>query len=349
MAVERARPVAQHDPGLPPRPARVRALAAIARAARSSTVATRRPRRLRRRAARRRARPRRRSPASSRRSACCTATSPSSRCAPTTRPARLDGVRVPSGIPKPLTEAQVTQPARRRDRQRADAPPRPGAARAALRHRCPHLRGRAGCRWATSTSTTRWCACSARGRRSASCRSARRPRPRSTTGSRASGRPHMVPLRWKRRGDAEAVFLNQQGGRLSRQGAWLVIKQYGERAGHHRSPVAARAAALLRHPPARPRRRPADRAGDARPRLDLDDPGVHQGQPGAAVGGLPVGPPAGRTGGQGDEPAREPAPPSAPPRGAVLRARCRRRRRSRPTRRGPSRTCCPARSGCGGG
>jgi len=40
-----------------------------------------------------------------------------------------------------------------------------------------------------------------------------------------------VPLRWARRGDAEAVFLNRRGGRLSRQGAWLVIKKYGERAG----------------------------------------------------------------------------------------------------------------------
>lgn len=38
------------------------------------------------------------------------------------------------------------------------------------------------------------------------------------------GRPAMEPARWARRGDAEAVFLNQRGGRLSRQGAWLVIK-----------------------------------------------------------------------------------------------------------------------------
>src|SRR5690606_10713856 len=45
-----------------------------------------------------------------------------------------------------------------------------------------------------------------------------------------SGRARLVPARWARRGDAEAVFLNQRGGRLSRQGAWLVIKKYGERA-----------------------------------------------------------------------------------------------------------------------
>jgi integrase/recombinase XerD len=46
-----------------------------------------------------------------------------------------------------------------------------------------------------------------------------------------SGRPALVPERWARRGDAEAVFLNQRGGRLSRQGAWLVVRAYGDRVG----------------------------------------------------------------------------------------------------------------------
>ena len=45
-----------------------------------------------------------------------------------------------------------------------------------------------------------------------------------------SGRAALVPPQWKRRGDAEAVFLNQRGGRLSRQGVWLIIKKYGQRA-----------------------------------------------------------------------------------------------------------------------
>jgi integrase/recombinase XerD len=39
------------------------------------------------------------------------------------------------------------------------------------------------------------------------------------------GRPQLVPDRWARRGDAEAVFLNARGGRLTRQGAWLVVKR----------------------------------------------------------------------------------------------------------------------------
>jgi integrase/recombinase XerD len=45
------------------------------------------------------------------------------------------------------------------------------------------------------------------------------------------GRDAMVPARWARRGDAEAVFLNQRGGRLSRQGAWGVVRRYGDRVG----------------------------------------------------------------------------------------------------------------------
>lgn len=45
------------------------------------------------------------------------------------------------------------------------------------------------------------------------------------------GRMTMAPRQWRRRGDAEAVFLNQQGGRLTRQGAWLVLKGRAEAAG----------------------------------------------------------------------------------------------------------------------
>ena len=46
-----------------------------------------------------------------------------------------------------------------------------------------------------------------------------------------SGRGALVPARWARRGDAEAVFLNARGGRLSRQGAWGVVRHYGDKVG----------------------------------------------------------------------------------------------------------------------
>lgn len=46
-----------------------------------------------------------------------------------------------------------------------------------------------------------------------------------------SGRGAMAPARWARRGDAEAVFLNARGGRLTRQGAWGIIRHHGDRVG----------------------------------------------------------------------------------------------------------------------
>ena len=45
------------------------------------------------------------------------------------------------------------------------------------------------------------------------------------------GRDTMEPVRWARRGDAEAVFLNQRGGRLTRQGAWGVVRGHARRVG----------------------------------------------------------------------------------------------------------------------
>jgi integrase/recombinase XerD len=45
------------------------------------------------------------------------------------------------------------------------------------------------------------------------------------------GRPAMEPERWARRNDADAVFLNQRGGRLSRQGAYLVVRHHGDAVG----------------------------------------------------------------------------------------------------------------------
>ncbi len=47
----------------------------------------------------------------------------------------------------------------------------------------------------------------------------------------AEGRGSMEPERWARRDDAEAVFLNQRGGRLGRQGAWGIVRRYGDQVG----------------------------------------------------------------------------------------------------------------------
>ncbi len=47
----------------------------------------------------------------------------------------------------------------------------------------------------------------------------------------AAGRPELEPRRWARRGDAEAVFLNARGGRLTRQGVWGVLEKRAKAAG----------------------------------------------------------------------------------------------------------------------
>jgi integrase/recombinase XerD len=46
-----------------------------------------------------------------------------------------------------------------------------------------------------------------------------------------NGRPRIVPPRWARRGDAAALFLNRRGGRLSRQAGWAIVTHYGSRVG----------------------------------------------------------------------------------------------------------------------
>ena len=144
--------------------------------------------------------------------------------------ARLAGVRVPSGIPKPLSEAQVTSlldavtgvgPLDRRDRALLELLYATGA-------RISEIVGLSIGDISFDDSLVRLLGKGAK----------ERIVPYGSSAARAlddwfspSGRVRLAPVRWKRRGDAEAVFLNQRGGRLSRQGAWLVIKKYGERAG----------------------------------------------------------------------------------------------------------------------
>lgn len=144
--------------------------------------------------------------------------------------ADLEGVRVPAGIPKPLTEDQVTslldavvvtEPIHRRDLALLELLYATGAriseavglsiGEIDLDHRLVRLYGKG---------------------------SKERIVPFGSTAAAAleewfspSGRAHLVPDRWRSRDDAEAVFLNTRGARLSRQAAWLVVKKYGARAG----------------------------------------------------------------------------------------------------------------------
>ena len=64
------------------------------------------------------------------------------------------------------------------------------------------------------------------------------------------GRDLLSPERWRRKGDAEAVFLNARGSRLSRQGAFAVVHARGEAVGVELAPHALRhscATHLLAH------------------------------------------------------------------------------------------------------
>lgn len=45
------------------------------------------------------------------------------------------------------------------------------------------------------------------------------------------GRSQFEPKQWRRRGDAEALFLNRRGGRLSRQGGFAVVRRHAAAAG----------------------------------------------------------------------------------------------------------------------
>ena len=142
----------------------------------------------------------------------------------------LDGVAVPAGLPKPLSEGQVVQlldavlgsdPVARRDRAIIELLYATGARISEvcglnlgdvdLTHRMVRLYGKGA-------------------------KERLVPFGRAAAGALADwlgtdGRPHLQPDRWARRADSEAVFLNQRGARLARQVAWAMVKRYGERAG----------------------------------------------------------------------------------------------------------------------
>ena len=144
--------------------------------------------------------------------------------------AELEGVRVPSGIPKPLTEDQVsslldavvgTEPLHARDRALLELLYATGARISEavglsigdinVDNKLVLLYGKGAKErlvpfgGAAQTAIEEWF-----GR---------------------GGRQRLVPAQWQKRGDAEAVFLNSRGGRLTRQSAWLIVKKYGNRAG----------------------------------------------------------------------------------------------------------------------
>ena len=144
--------------------------------------------------------------------------------------AELEGVRVPSGIPKPLSEAQVTslldavvvtEPIHHRDLALIELLYATGA----------RISEAVGLSIGEIDLDARLVRLYGKGAKE-------RIVPFGSSAAAAlddwfspSGRARIIPDQWRSRNDAEAVFLNTRGGRLTRQAAWQVIKKYGFRAG----------------------------------------------------------------------------------------------------------------------
>ncbi len=144
--------------------------------------------------------------------------------------ADLNGVRVPAGIPHPLTEAEVStllasvlgnDPIAHRDRALLELLYATGA----------RISEAVGLNLIDVDLDARLVRLFGKGSKERIVPFGRA----ATTAMRewlsSAGRPAMEPLRWARRGDTEALFLNHRGARLSRQSAWLVVRTYGDACG----------------------------------------------------------------------------------------------------------------------
>jgi integrase/recombinase XerD len=151
--------------------------------------------------------------------------------------ADLEGVRVPAGIPKPLSEEQVValieapasgDPVSRRDRAIMELLYATGMRVSELcglslgdldlDERVARVFGKGAKErmvpfgGACATALSDWLG--------------------------PQGRQRMAPSQWRRRDDAEAVFIGVRGSRLGRQHVWAILRTYGEAVGlaEHLSP-----------------------------------------------------------------------------------------------------------------
>lgn len=144
--------------------------------------------------------------------------------------ADLDGVKVPAGIPKPLSEGDVNSliaavvgndPVARRDRALLELLYATGA----------RISEAVGLSLTDIDLASGLVRLLGKGSKERIVPFGRAAHAALVDWLAAGGRPLMVPDRWARRNDAEAVFLNQRGARMTRQSAWLVVRTYGERCG----------------------------------------------------------------------------------------------------------------------
>ena len=144
--------------------------------------------------------------------------------------AGLEGVRVPAGIPKPLSEAEVASlldavtghdPVARRDRALLELLYGTGA----------RVSEACGLSMGDIDFDGRLVRLFGKGSKERIVPFGRSAAAALDEWFASGGRIDLVPAQWRRRNDATSVFLNTRGGRLTRQAAWGVIKKYGARAG----------------------------------------------------------------------------------------------------------------------
>jgi len=144
--------------------------------------------------------------------------------------ADLDGIKVPAGIPKPLSEADVTSllaavtgdtPVSRRDRALLELLYATGA----------RIGEAVGLSLGDLDVESGLVRLFGKGSKERIVPFGRAAGAALREWLAPGGRAMMMPVRWARRGDSEAMFLNHRGARLSRQSAWLIVSEYGHACG----------------------------------------------------------------------------------------------------------------------
>ena len=144
--------------------------------------------------------------------------------------ADLEGVRVPAGLPKPLSEAEVgalldavvgTDPVAARDRALLELLYATGA----------RISEACGLSMGDIDFDARLVRLFGKGSKERIVPFGRAAGAALDEWFSPRGRVLLAPATWRRRDDAEAVFLNRRGGRLTRQAAWAVVRRHGDRAG----------------------------------------------------------------------------------------------------------------------
>ena len=199
---------------------------------------------------------------------------------------RLKGPKRPRSVPRPVSPDDAVALAEEvgEDATAAvDRGARPGGAAAALRlgparrrGARPHRRG--ACRWARRSASP------ASAARPGSCRCSRRCATRSSLS---------VALPLSDRAGTQPLFRGARGGPLNGEMIRRAVRKARGPARPVRPDHAARPAPQLRHPSARPRRRPALAPGAARPCQPVLDPDLHRGRRRPSARRLPQRPSAG--------------------------------------------------------